>query len=166
MAGYLDEYGAGEERRETLTKRVVILAGAILVIGGLSWYIFKNHQQERDGRNFLALLRKRDYASAYGLWGCSVAKPCGGYAYDKFMEDWGPKYTGAGSSTLKIADSESCGSGVILTINVTPSQQEKLWIERNNPTIGFSPFPVCPNKSSFSIMLHRTIGNLRKPFLN
>lgn len=166
MAGYLDEYGAGEERRETLIKRIVILVVAIAVVGGLSYYLFKNHRQERAVKNFLELLRKRDYAAAYGLWGCSVAKPCDGYAYDKFMEDWGPKYTAANSSTLRISDSESCGSGVIVTVNVTPSQQEKLWIERGNSAIGFSPLPVCPNKGSFAIMLHRTIGNLRKPFLN
>lgn len=165
MAGYLDQYGAGDERRETLVKRIVILAVLIVVVGGLSYYIFKNHGQERLVKDFLQRLRARDYSGAYQLWGCSEAKPCPGYAYDKFLEDWGSKSSAADTSQLRIEDSESCGTGVILTVNVNRTRQEKLWIERGKSAIGFSPVPVCPHKGSLAIMLHRTVGQLRKPFL-
>ena len=166
MAGYLDQYGAGDDRRETLVKRIVILALLIVIGGGLISYIFKNHGQERLVKGFLPRLRARDYSGAYQLWGCSEAKPCAGYAYDKFLEDWGSKSSAADVSLLHIEDSESCGTGVILTVNVNRTRQEKLWIERDKSVIGFSPVPVCPHKGSLAIMLHRTVGQLRKPFLN
>ena len=165
MAGYLDEYGAGDERRETLVKRIVSLTLLIAIGGGLAYYIFKNHSQERVVKDFVQRLRARDYSGAYQLWGCSEAKPCTGYAYDKFLEDWGPKSSAADVSMLRVDDSESCNSGVILTVNVNRTRQEKLWVERGNPVVGFSPVPLCPHKGSLAIMLHRTVGQLRKPFL-
>ncbi|MDQ2898786.1 MAG: hypothetical protein M3Y07_03180 [Acidobacteriota bacterium] len=165
MAGYLDQYGTGDERRETLVKRIVIFGILGVVIFGLAYYVFKNHAQERAGKDFLQRLRKQDYAGGYSLWGCSQAKPCDGYSYEKFLEDWGPKSTGADPSILGITDSESCGKGVILTVAVNRSREEKLWIEKDNPVLSFSPVPVCPHKGSLSIMLHRTVGKLRKPFL-
>ncbi|MDQ6666048.1 MAG: hypothetical protein M3Z23_16840 [Acidobacteriota bacterium] len=165
MAGYLDQYGTGDERRETLVKRIVIFGILGIVIIGLAYYIFKNHAQERVAKDFLQRLRKQDYAGAYTMWGCSQAKPCDGYSYEKFLEDWGPKTTGADLAVLALNDSESCGKGVILTVDVNPSRQEKLWVEKDNPILSFSPVPVCPHKGSFSILLHRTAGKLRKPFL-
>ncbi|MGI8991624.1 MAG: hypothetical protein ACR2I2_18830 [Bryobacteraceae bacterium] len=165
MVGYLDHYGTGDERRETLVKRIVVFGVLGIIVIGLAYYVFKNHAQERAGKDFLKRLRGQDYAAAYAMWGCSVAKPCDGYSYEKFLEDWGSKSTGADPSVLNIADSESCGTGVILTVDVNRSRQEKLWIENGNPVLSFSPVPVCPHKGSFSIMMHRTVGQLRKPFL-
>ena len=82
------------------------------------------------------------------------------------MEDWGPKNAPAGSPVLRIADSESCNNGVLLTVNVGSSRQEKLWVDKGNDAISFAPYPVCPHKNPFAIMLHRTVGRLRKPLLN
>jgi hypothetical protein len=166
MAGYLDQYGEGEEQRETLIKRIVITLLVVLVGGGLGWYLFKNHSQERAVHNFLQVLRKKDYAGAYQLWGCSQSKPCAGYPYDKFLEDWGPQSAAANPEPLHIVDSESCNAGVILTVDVDATHQEKLWVEKNSPTLGFSPFPYCPNTTPLSNMIHQTLGKLRRPFLN
>jgi hypothetical protein len=33
---------------------------------------------------------------------------------------------------------------VILTVDVGNNQEEKLWVERDDLTIGFSPWPGCP----------------------
>ena len=46
MAGYLDNYGAGEEQREKLIKRVVIVLVAVIVVGGLAFFFLKNYRQE------------------------------------------------------------------------------------------------------------------------
>jgi len=40
MAGYLDQYGAGEERRGKIIRNVVIAVVALVVIGGASTSIF------------------------------------------------------------------------------------------------------------------------------
>lgn len=164
MAGYLDHYGAGEEKRETILKRIAVTLVLVVVFGGLFYYLFKNFSQERSVKQFLARLRNKDYPGAYQSWGCSVAQPCPGYPYNKFMEDWGPPSTADG--TLRITDSESCNQGVIVTVDVKPGRTEALWIEKKSPTVGFSPFPSCPNKSPFANMIHQTLGKLRKPFLN
>ena len=141
MAGYLDHYGAGEERRENVVKKALISLAALLVIGGAAFYFFHNFRQERQLKQFFALLAAHDYKGAYALWGCTDAKPCMGYPLSTFMEDWGPSK--GDPSAYKITRSKSCGSGVILNVNFG-NEQQILWVERKDLTISFSPFPGCP----------------------
>jgi len=162
MAGYLDQYGAGEEQRERLIRWLVGSALFLVIFGTLGYYLFKNHAQESAVKSFLALVRKKDYHAAYEFWGCTPGKPCPGYAYDKFLEDWGPQ---ANSGNSRISDSETCNAGVIITV-AKGDKQEKLWVEKNQSALGFSPFPACPNKTPLANMIHQTVGKLRKPFLN
>jgi len=159
MSGYLANYGAGEEEREKLIRRLVIIAVVLAVGGGLYGLTFKtpalekyirfvqilkNHGQEKEVQNFLDLLRQHDYKAAYALWGCTDAKPCRDYPFTSFMEDWGPQSSRTNAASYHISRSRSCGSGVILTIDSGPNHEEKLWVERDEMTIGFSPWPGCP----------------------
>ena len=57
------------------------------------------------------------------------------------MKDWGPNSTRATGHT--IPKSRSCGSGVIVTVDSGPNQEDALWVQRSDLTIGFSPYPVC-----------------------
>lgn len=143
MAGYLDKYGAGEEQREKLIKRLVLSVLAILILGGALFFTFKNYRQEKQVKYFFEVLRKGDYQSAYRLWGCTETKPCRDYQFDKFMEDWGPKSIRSDMEAPRITKSRSCGTGVILTVDLAKDRQEKLWVERDDLTIGFSPWPAC-----------------------
>ena len=61
-----------------------------------------------------------------------------------FMKDWGPQSDHQDLDTFRISKTRSCGNGVILTVDFNKSQQEKLWVGRDNLTIGFSPLPGCP----------------------
>lgn len=157
MAAYLANYGAGEEQREKRIHRFLIVAGIILAVAGLYWLTFKtpilekyiravqilkNHREEKQAREFIALLRKGDYKGGYRLWGCSDDKPCRDYAFKNFMDDWGPQSLRA-DTPPRIAKSRACGSGVILTVS-TSKGDEILWVERGDLTIGFSPWPGCP----------------------
>jgi hypothetical protein len=84
------------------------------------------------------------------------------------MSDWGPTGFDANPpdpSILGITDSESCNNGVLLTLSVNRSRTEKLWVDKGSDSISFAPYPICPHKSPFAIMIHRTIGTLRKPLL-
>src|SRR5574340_904703 len=137
MAGYLDQYGAGEERRGKIIKYTVLGLVALVVVGGILTFIFYNWREERQARRFFDLLARHEFTSAYALWGCSDQNPCRDYPSSEFMKDWGKITSG------KIVKSRSCGSGVILTVDV-PGRQEKLWVERKNLTLGFSPWPGCP----------------------
>ena len=140
MAGYLDNYGAGEERRSRIIKGLILGLITVLVVGGTLLFIFYNYREEKQVKNFLDLLQKHDYQSAYKFWGNDSRD----YPFQKFMEDWGPQSQHADVAGAKISRSRSCGSGVILTVDFPKGPQEKLWVQKGNMVIGFSPFPGCP----------------------
>lgn len=160
MAGYLDHYGAGEERRERYLWRTIVTLAAVLFLSALFYYLLKNHRQESVAKNFLAEVRKQDYQAAYRTWGCGDASSCRGYSYDKFLEDWGPKSSAAGQN-IRLVDSEGCGQGVILTLE---GREEHLWADKGNNALSFSPYPRCPGKSAFVLMMHHLLAPLRKLF--
>jgi hypothetical protein len=143
MSGYLDQYGAGEEKRIRIIKTVVIAAVALIVVGGALMFIFHNYRQEAQVKRFFALLETHNYQAAYDMWVRNDSDRRG-YPFDSFMQDWGPQSSHRDVSDYKIARSRSCGSGVILTVDFGKSQQEKLWVQRDDLTIGFSPLPGCP----------------------
>jgi hypothetical protein len=144
MSGYFDQYGAGDERRIKIIRTVVILLVSLLVVGGTLFFVFHNYREERQIKQFFANLGAHDYKAAYALFGCTDAKPCPQYPAEKFMEDWGPGSGRSDLSNFRISKSRSCGSGVILTVDFGKNQQDKLWVERQDMSIGFSPFPGCP----------------------
>jgi hypothetical protein len=165
MAGYLDQYGAGEERRNTIVARIVKIGLSAIVVCALGWYILRNHHQEGVVKSFVGAVRQGDLQGAYRIWGCTQQKPCSGYEFDKFASDWGPRGDAPDTSMFGLTDSESCNDGVLLTLQVNKARAEKLWVVRGDDSISFAPYPICPHKSPFAIMLHRTIGKLRKPLL-
>ena len=144
MPGYLANYGAGDEQREKLIRRLIAAAVIIVVAGGILYFFLKNFRQEQQARRFFELLEKHDYKSAYALWGCTDANPCRDYPFKSFMDDWGPQSQRGDIASYHIKKSRSCGSGVILTVDFGKGAEEKLWIERRDLTIGFSPWPGCP----------------------
>ena len=146
MAGYLDHYGAGEERREKTIKRLVLTAVVVAIAAGVLFLIFKNYRQERQVNRFYSLLSRQDYQEAYALWGCTAANPCRDYQFPEFMKDWGPQSEHADAKSFHITKTRSCGSGVIVTVDSKGAnqQEDKLWVQRDDLTIGFSPLPGCP----------------------
>jgi hypothetical protein len=144
MAGFLDpQYGAAEERRAKLIKTLVI--GAILVVvgGGILFFLFHNYRQEQQVKKFFDLLAAGKYQDAYSLW-VRTDSDRRGYPYESFLQDWGPQSSHRDVRNFRIARSRSCGSGVILTVDFGSNQQEKLWVQRDDLVIGFSPLPGCP----------------------
>jgi hypothetical protein len=142
MAGYLENYGAGEERREKITKTAVISVLAALLVALLAYAVFHNYPEEREAKRFFELLQAKDYKAAYALWGCTEAKPCRDYAMPEFMKDWGPAQ--APVSSIDVLDTESCGSGVIVDVDAGKAGDKKLWVERDSRILSFPPFERCP----------------------
>ena len=165
MAGYLDQYGAGEERRNRIIIRSLVALVTIAIVWGLIWYLFLNHHQEGVVENFEAALKRGDTATAYKLWGCTTPQSCPDYPYDKFLKDWGPGPDGP-DANLRLTDSEQCNNAVLLTIQVNAKRSELLWVERGNDLISFAPFPICPMQIPYAIMAHRTLGKLRNLLLH
>ncbi len=164
MSGYLEQYGAGEERKEHLIRNAIFLALTVIILGALALYLLHTFHQVRVANRFLGQLRAGDYTSAYAAWGCSAATPCKEYSNEKFMEDWGPKSPAAGGSGVHVTDSESCGTGVIISLAGGTGPQQKLYVGKDSDLLSFSPLPTCPGKSAWAIMAHRTLGRMRRIF--
>jgi hypothetical protein len=157
MAGYLDQYGAGDETRERRNRWLMIAGAAAIVALIVWWFLYRwdkseivrephvarfvqklrHHGQEGEVRHFLELVRNRQYEAAYKVWGESKD-----YPLNKFLEDWdGQRSIGS----FEITRSRSCGSGVVITVDFQKGQEENLWVQNADRTIGFSPFAAgCP----------------------
>jgi hypothetical protein len=146
MASYLEDYGAGEERharRVRLIKGTALAATILLVIGGLIYVGLKNRTEKRQVSAFLEALRKRDYPSAYRMWGCTEATPCRDYSFNRFLQDWGPGSPRADAASAHAGEGESCGTGVVFPVDFAGAEPVALWVERGSRVIGFSPDPEC-----------------------
>ena len=137
MAGYLDHYGAGDERREKITRTLVISVIVLALAAGALMFVFHNFRQERQVKRFFDLLAAGDYKDAHAMF-----NPGPEYPMSSFLRDWAPE---AGMvKNYRIVKSRSCGSGVILTVDYGKDREQVLWVERGDLSLSFSPFPVCP----------------------
>jgi hypothetical protein len=141
MSGYLDNYGAADAKREKTVHRVLKWGGLILSVALITWFVFHfvipNGSQRAEVKRFFQLLEARDYEQAYAMWGCTEAKPCRNYPLDSFMQDWGPKATPV--TSIDVLDGESCGSGVIVSVDAGKAGGRKLWVERKSGILGSLP---------------------------
>jgi hypothetical protein len=143
MAGYLDNYGAGEERREKTVKMLILGAVVAVILGTVLYFQFRNYREERQVQQFLALLKQKDYKSAYAMFGCTDEQPCPHYAMNKFMEDWGPASPHNNAEAARVKQTKSCRSGIIQFVEFPNNEEVQLWVDRKTLAVGFAPFPVC-----------------------
>lgn len=159
MSDYLETYGVGDEKRQRWTKRIILWSLAVIIAGTALFFTFRNWREERAVKQFLALLRDKNYQAAYAMWGCTAATPCPYYAFDKFMEDWGPKSPHADARTARIDDVDACGEGVVIRLAYPSTEPVPLWVARGNHVIGFAPWPECPGRHwRFKDFFHRLFG--------
>lgn len=150
MSSYLEAYGAAEAHRARVLAIVktssIILAG-LLIIGLILFAVFRNHSEEQRTKTFLNLLNDHNYQAAYAMWGCTTDHPCPAYPVARFQEDWGPNSPYAKAKVANIGLSQSCGSGVLIRLDYTGSQESvSLWVDRDSEVISFAPWPECPGR--------------------
>jgi hypothetical protein len=145
MAGYLERYGAGEEQRERLIKRILLSVAVVAAVGGSLYFLLRNYRETQQAKLFFELLRAKDYQTAYKLWGCKNPgdQACHDYTFDNFMDDWGPKSPHANLSSLDFGRVRGCSTGVIITVDFGNNNEDLLWVDRGTKVIGFAPWPVC-----------------------
>lgn len=144
MGGYLDQYGAGDERRSRRIKTaflVLLVAVAVILVGSLVRFFFIPDAAERRAGLFMDDLRSHQYQQAYALWGCTATQPCTGYSFQDFMKDWGPEVVPPG--TFEVLNGESCGSGTIVDIDAGKAGDKRLWVENGTRTLSYPPAPEC-----------------------
>ncbi len=144
MGGYLDQYGAGDERRARRIKVALLAVLTVVVlalIGALVNFFFIPNAAERQTRTVFDALAARQYQQAYALWGCTAAQPCPAYPFEEFLKDWGPEAVPPGA--FQVLNGESCGSGTIVDVDAGKAGDKRLWVENSTRTLGFPPAPEC-----------------------
>lgn len=156
MSGYLEAYGAGDERRNRFIKGIVIAVIALIVLSITGYLLFENLPEKQTVRHFLSEVNSGQYQAAYQTWGCTQAHPCNGYDYNKFLEDWGPKQS---REHWAISDVDGCPTGVVVTVSAHGAEPQPLWVQRSDKSISFSPWPECQGKRwRFRQFFHRVFG--------
>jgi hypothetical protein len=146
MAGYLDSYGAGAERRERLVKTTVLAILAVVIIGGALYFTFRNWRQEQTLKQFLSLLQQKDYQGAYKLFGCTQDTPCKYYPPEQFTQDFGPSSPFANPSAVKTVHEDTCGNGVVFSLELPQGNDVGIEVERDTNLISFAPWSRCPGR--------------------
>ena len=143
MPGYLESFGAGDEKRERRLKRIALVLAVLAVVAGTAYFFLRNYRETQQAKLFFDLLRQKNYTAAYALWGCTQATPCPNYSMPRFMEDWGPESGHADLSSLQITRVRGCSAGVIIVANFGGGVIVNLWVDREHRNLGFAPFTVC-----------------------
>jgi hypothetical protein len=146
MAGYLDSYGVADLQRAKKKKQIALLLGAALILGLAGFLFLHNRSEKRTVRLFLDDLRSAKYQDAYRSFGCTPSTPCRDYTFDKFMEDWGPKGQYANVKAGHVTVVDSCGEGVVTTLEFPNVQPFGLYVDRKTRVLSFAPWPRCPGR--------------------
>jgi hypothetical protein len=144
MAGYLDEYGAGDERRARIIKTIVVSVVGLAILCGLFYFFFRNYRQEQQAKRFFELLEAHNYEAAYNLWNPSE-QDRRDYPMPSFMRDWGPP--GVDVKNFSILDAESCGNNVIVDTDLGNAGDKKVWVNRQTLELSFGPYQFCPQQN-------------------
>jgi hypothetical protein len=144
VSSYLQQYGAGDERRGRVIKRIVLGAIAAIVIAIAAYLFFHNFPEKQVAKHFLADVNGGRYDDAYRDWGCTPQHPCKNYDRSRFMEDWGPSKSV--KSPWKIASVDGCRTFVTVNVQADGSELQSLSVERNNHELGFAPAPECQER--------------------
>ena len=142
MAGYLDEYGVTDARRERLRKRIIIWGLLAVIIGTSAFFYFRNWGEERALGRFVTLLKQQKYQEAYQQW--QTPDSAKFYPPEKFAEDWGPTGVYKNAAGLQIRIVDSCNTGVVFEMAYPGADDFGLWVERQTKIISFAPWPRCP----------------------
>jgi hypothetical protein len=143
MSDFLEGYGVTDARREHRVKTIVWTVVGLIVVGIAGYLWLRNFREEHQAKLFFDLLRKQDYQAAYRLWGCTPETPCRDYAFDKFMEDWGPKSPHTGFDTMKVSKTRSCAAGIIQILDFGGGETVNLYVQRKDLVLSFSPWEFC-----------------------
>ncbi len=144
MAGFLDEYGVADARRERTIKQVVIGVVIVLIVGLSAFFFFRNRSEERVVDRFLDTLRSKNYQEAYAMWGCTAEKPCPYYSPERFTEDWGPSGNYKNPEQMKIEHVDACDAGVVFDLAYPGQNDQGLWVDRSTKVLSYAPWPRCP----------------------
>lgn len=144
MSTYLEGYGAGEEKKSKVIRAAIVSTVAVLVLGTFGFFGLRNYGARATFDQFIELLQKKDYTSAYALWGCTPQTPCRDYNMERFLRDWGPDSPAKDAASARVVQRASCGSilnvtGVLRIYQFSPDYTVSLWVDKQDGRLGFAP---------------------------
>jgi hypothetical protein len=139
MAGYLENYGAGEAKREGMLKWTIISAICVIVLSVVLFYSFRHYRERQALDTFLEALRRKDYKAAYASFGCTDSNPCRYFAYDKFLQDFGPEGPYKNPSSVKMTQKWSCVGGIIRVLEFGPGVDVDLIVDYDKHLVAYAP---------------------------
>ena len=145
MPGFMEGYGAGDEKRGRWLKRIFFIGLPIILVGVAGFFYFRTWSQERVVSNFRQALEQKNFEAAYKMW-CPPEKPCRYYPMEKFQEDWGPMGQYANLTALKFENIDYCDDGVVFDTTYPNAKPFGLWVERKTGLISFAPWQRCPGR--------------------
>jgi hypothetical protein len=140
MSSYLDTYGAGEERRNRMVVRAVLVLAGAVVLAVAGYLLLRNRMAESKLKDFRTALETKDYPRAYRVWGCTPEKPCPHYSYEKFLEDWGEKSGHTNFATMTEVRKVTCKDGYGVGWKFGDDTVH-LWVVREDQSMSYDPWP-------------------------
>lgn len=139
MASYLENYGAGEAKREGLVKWTVISVVSVLVLSVVLFYSFRHYRERQALDGFIESLQKKDYKGAYAAFGCTDSNPCRYFPYEKFLQDFGPEGVYKNAAAIKMTQKWSCVGGIIRVLEFGPGNEADLIIDYEKHLVAYAP---------------------------
>lgn len=136
MAGFLDQYGVGDERRERKRKKVILSVIGLAFFTGLVYFFFHNYRQEHQAKLFFQALAAHNYPQAYSVWAPTEAAKRD-YSMEYFMRDWGPPREDI--RKFSIIEDEGCENSVIVHVDLGAGGIRKVWVNRDSLRLSFPP---------------------------
>jgi len=143
------EYDPARERRKKI--KIASAVVLILIVAAVGWE-YRYWPEEHITDQFFDALQKQQYETAYGIWMHDPQwqkhpEKYKQYPYNEFYKDWGPGGEWGLIKSHKIYASggmKGGSSGVIVEVVVNdindPDKHARLWVEKSDKTIGFSPY--------------------------
>jgi len=138
--GYLDQYETGYPLFENILRWSAYVLVSTVLLGAFYWLFFRNWVEERQAKQFLALVQEQNYTEAYAYWGCTEEVPCKFYDYEEFLEDWGPASPLGSVSDFYLGRSYTQRGGVIVEVHINGQKQPNLWVDGETGEISFFPY--------------------------
>ena len=137
-----------DPQRDRRRNRIIAALVVSILVLGIVGYLFRNLPYERIVERFFTALEARDFEGAYGIWMNDPGwKQHPGkhpnYSFNSFYLDWGPSGEWGVIKTHQIIGSASPkgGSGVVVVVKINDRlENARIWVERKDKTLTFSPF--------------------------
>lgn len=138
-------------------RNIIIAIVFVVIILAILWWQLRFWPEERVVDRFFDALQQQHFEQAYGVW---MQDPnwkqhpdrYARYTYNDFIKDWGPSgewgvikshkiyavvvphgYSGSRFATPS-------GVVVIVTVNDRIADKASLWVQKDDMTLGFSPY--------------------------